>query len=406
MRQLRYFLFSVLTVSPLWLTTPAQAETVLLDEIVAVVNDDVVLASELTQRIEEVRARYTGNLAVLPGQQELQSQVLDVLILESIQTQLASKSGLSIADSELNAALDRFARSQRLNLQQLQQADLEQYRSLRHQIETQMLLGRLQQRDVGRRVQVNPGEIDAYLDSQAGRAAMAPELRLAHLKVSNQSEAQKIHQTLSDGGQLLDQSGATDLGFLTLSKLPSIFRDKGLSKLNPGQTIPPIANGDSYHLVQLIEKRSSQVQLVDQVRARHILIKPDLLLDEAQAKNLAESLRQRILDGEDFALLAEQYSADLGSKANGGELDWSDPGIFVPEFQATIEQSELNQLSPVFKTDFGFHFLEVLERRQQDISEEEIRSKTANALYQNKYQEELQRWLAEIRQNAYVDKRI
>ncbi|GIX31564.1 MAG: chaperone SurA [Porticoccaceae bacterium] len=400
----------------------------LLDRIVAVVDDDVVMASELEERLATIEARIRQSGAEPPPREVLAPQVLERLILERIQLAMAVRAGIRISDAELDQALAEVARSQGFPSTEafLARARAEgmSEEAIREQLLTELMLTRLQQVQVNRRIQVTEQEIDNFLASEEGRLWDSPEVHLGHILLPLPANAppDEVERTLAKARELIaelragadfrqlaiahsaDQSALEggDLGWRRLAQLPALFIPV-VEALAPGQVSEPVRSDAGVHILKLYERRGGEAQVITQSFVRHILLKPNEIRDdEATRRELAE-LARRIRAGEDFAALAKQYSEDLGSARSGGELGWSFPGKFVPEFERVVEELPLGAVSDPFRTRFGWHIVQVTERRNQDFTEELRRARAEAILRSRKYEEELQLWLREIRDRAYVE---
>ncbi|AJQ94227.1 peptidylprolyl isomerase [Gynuella sunshinyii] len=387
-------------------STSSLAALKLVDEIAAVVNDNVILVSELDKRVEDIKMRYSSNPNLLPSDKELKDQILDVMITEEVQLQMADKRGIYISDDAINQAFNRFAQGNKLDPEEFKQRYPGQYQFIREQIERQIKISQLQQRLLRSVIKVNQQEVDSYLNTEAGREAQGKEIKLIFLSTDDADQAKQIYQQVQAGKPLTDFDGSKDLGFRALDKIPSLFQNRDLGNKANGFILPPIEANNRYNLVQVADQRTTNTHKVEQVLVRHILIKPNLVLTDDQAVSLLKNLRQRILNGESFAKLASQYSEDLYSKELGGELGWTEPQVFQPEFADTVKKLKNGQLSDVIKTDYGYHILEVVDRRTQDVSDQELRNNASQAIFNAKYEEELQRWIAETRSGAFIEKRI
>ena len=378
----------------------------LVDEIAAVVNDNVILVSELDQRVQDIKMRYASNANLLPSDNDLKNQILDVMITEEVQLQMADKRGIYISDDAINQAFDRFAKGNNLSPETFKQSYPKQYQFIRDQIERQMKIGQLQQRQLRSSIKVNQQEIDSYLNTEAGREAQGKELDLVYLSTDTAAQAQDIYQQVKAGKPLTDFDGSKDLGFRALDKIPSLFQNKDLSSKENGFVLPPVEANGRFNLVQLVDQKVTNTHKVEQVLVRQILIKPNLVLTDNQALTLAQQLRQRIVNGDSFANLASEYSDDLYSKELGGELGWTEPQVFPPDIADVVNQLKTGELSDVIKTDYGYYLLEVMNRRMQDVSDQELRDNASKAIFTAKYEEELQRWIAEAKSSAFIEKRI
>lgn len=410
-----------LTVAP----PTTRAATEILDQVVAIVDDDVIMASELRDRLASITESIRSRGMEMPPEDTLIRETLDRLILESIQLQMGQRVGVRISDAQLDAAVQRIAAQNRMTVDQFIER-LEQegqsYAAMRENLRREMILQRVQGGNVSQRIQITDKEIDNFLDTDEGRALTQPEYRIVHALLplspdtpeaeveAAQAHVEALLQRIRDG-EPFDQAVSSsegeysfsggDLGWRKQGDLPSLFADVA-PKLGEGETSDPIRSPSGIHLINMNAKRGGE-QIVAQTKVRHILIKPSEILTDQQAKELAAELKQRIEDGEEFAELAREYSEDIGSAQEGGELGWTQSGQMVPEFEAVMESTEVGEISDPLRSQFGWHILEVQERRQQDMTQEAIRNKAAEALHQRKYQEELDAWLRKIRDEAFVD---
>jgi peptidyl-prolyl cis-trans isomerase SurA len=401
-----------------------------LDYIVAVVDDDVVLASELVSRLDSVRKQMRASNVPLPPNDILVSQLLERLIMEAIQMQMGQRAGVRIDDQTLTRTLEGIAAQNELSLEQFTRALAEEgidYREFREDVRRDMVIARVQRSRVNSRVYISDEEINAFLASPLGRAALSDEYRVGHILlavaeegdagavVAAEAKAREIYQALQEGAdfrQLAIANSADsraleggDLGWRKAAELPSLFAEQVIV-LEVGQTAPPIRSGSGFHIVQLLDKRGASVEVVEQSLVSHILVKPSEIRTEEETKLLIEDIHRRILAGESFADLARRYSEDPGSGLAGGDLGWSEPEKFVPEFADVMRSLDVDEISQPFRTQFGWHVLEVRGRRQQDMSEEARRNLAIRALHSRRFEEELQEWLREIRDEAFVEIRL
>lgn len=395
-----------------------------LDKVIAIVDDDVVLASELNERVKQVETNFKQSGRPLPPADTLRQEVLDRLILENIQLQMAYRAGVRINDAQLNQTLTRIAEQNNFNLTQFKaalEADGISYTAYREQIRTEMLLNRVQQGNVNRRVQITDQEIANFLASEEGKTLTAPEYRILHTLIplsSSASDAEiararayadKLYQRIRNGedyatvtsGSHPFKLSTTDLGWRKKQDLPSLLTDLTES-LAEGQTAAPFQSASGFHLVEMKETRGVG-EVIQQTHARHILLKPSAIRDDQATEQQINALRQRILNGEDFAELAREYSEDIGSALEGGDLGWTNPGQLVESFQNAMDKTALNAVSPAFKSRFGWHILQVLDRRSKDVTDDIRRNVARNFIHQRKFDDELQAWLQNIRDEAYVD---
>lgn len=401
----------------------------MLDRIVAVVNDDVVLASELEEQFQLAMARLSQRSNQLPPEDVLKRQVLEQLINERLQLSIAERTGIKVDDQTLDNAVRRIAENNNLSLGEFRDT-LERegmnMASFREGLRKQIIVTRLRQRQVEGRVNVSPAEIDEYLASQAD-ADRSSEYLLGHILIaapegataeelrSAREEAEAVMARLQEGGdfaalaaEFSDSGSALEggsLGWRAGNEVPSLFAGV-VPDMSTGDIRGPIQNASGFHIVKLIDQRSGERVMVDQVRARHILIVPDKVVSDQDAQLRLETLRRRIRNGEDFGELASAHSADTGSASDGGELGWRDPNEFVPAFREVVQQLPVGEVSEPFQSNFGWHIVEVLERREHDGTEQVRRREAAEAIRERKTNEAMEEWLRRMRDQAYVDIRL
>lgn len=403
----------------------AQAATEILDQVVAIVDDDVIMASELRERLAVITESLKARAVDMPPEDELIRQTLDRLILESIQIQKGQRVGVRISDAQLNGAMGRIASQNGMSLEQFsQRLEIEgkSYQEMREQIRREMVLQRVQSGNVNQRIQITPQEVDNFLATEDGQKLTQAEYRLVHalLAIAPNATASTIAEAQAHVDGLLSRiasgepfddvvSSSTgdyalsggDLGWRKLSDLPSLFADIA-PQLEVGETSQAIRSDSGLHLVNLQDLRGG-VQMVAQTEVRHILIKPSEILSDDEANVLIVQIKERVEAGEDFADLAKEFSEDIGSAQEGGQLGWTSPGQMVPEFEEEMAKTEDGSLSEPVRSQYGWHLLEITGRRDQDITELAIRGKASEYLHQRKFQEELDAWLQRIRDEAFVD---
>jgi peptidyl-prolyl cis-trans isomerase SurA len=412
-------------------TRESATQGVLLDRIAAVVNDGVVLSSELDDETVLVSERLRAQKLELPPQNQLRQQVLERLVIQEIQMQRANRAGIKIPDEALNNALQEVAQRNGMNLSQLPDALAAQgidYTNYRDAMRKELTLNVLHQRDVLQRISVTPREIDQYLERQARQPSEGKEYNVSHILLAVPSSAtpeqveqigkhaQEIYERAKGGedfaklavaysnSQTALDGGA--LGWRKGTELPTFLADVVL-KLKPGEVSAPMRAPTGYHLVKLNDVRGSEQKVVvEQSHSRHILIKTNELQDDATVRQRLEQVRARILKGEDFAGLAQVLSEDPGSASEGGDLGWSSPGTFTPEFDKVLSGLKDNEISEPFKTNFGWHIVQLLGRRQFDSTDELKRKHALDAIRASKADEETELWMRRIRDEAYVDYKI
>lgn len=401
---------------------------VMLDRVAAVVNEGVVLSSEVDEQVALVTERLKTQGLEMPPETVLRQQVLERLVLQEIQMQRAQRAGIRINDENLNQALGEVAQRNGIPLAQLPQALAQQgldYASYRESVRREMTLQVLQQRDVIQRINVSPRELDQFLEKQKSRPSELNEYNLSHILIAVPQEAtpqqlDEASRRAADVGrrarsgedfaklavaysnsQTALEGGA--LGWRKGPEIPTVLADLVVG-LKPGEVSEPLRTPSGYHIVRLNEVRGNDQQVViRQTRARHILLKPTEIQDDATVRQRLLDARERILKGEDFAVLAKTLSEDPGSAAEGGDLGWSAPGNFVPEFDRMLESLTENEISQPFRTQFGWHVVQLLGRRDYDNTEELRRQRAFLQLRESKADEETELWLRRLRDEAYVD---
>jgi peptidyl-prolyl cis-trans isomerase SurA len=401
---------------------------VMLDRVAAVVNEGVVLSSEVDEQVALVTERLKTQGLEMPAQTVLRQQVLEQLVLQEIQMQRAQRAGIRINDENLNQALGEVAQRNGIPLAQLPQALAQQgldYASYRESVRREMTLQVLQQRDVIQRINVSPRELDQFLEKQKSRPSELNEYNLSHILIAVPQEAtpQQLDEASRRAADVSQRARSGEdfaklavaysnsqtaleggsLGWRKGPEIPTVLADLVVG-LKPGETSEPLRTPSGYHIVRFNEVRGNDQQVViRQSRARHILLKPTEIQDDATVRQRLLDARERILKGEDFAVLAKTLSEDPGSAAEGGDLGWSAPGNFVPEFDRMLESLTENEISQPFRTQFGWHVVQLLGRREYDNTEELRRQRAFLQLRESKADEETELWLRRLRDEAYVD---
>ncbi len=422
---IKTLLLSAALTGAMLVTAPLQAATEIIDQVVAIVDDDVIMASELRERVNAVSENLQARGMQMPPEDQLIRDTLDRLILESIQLQMGRRAGVRISDDQLNEALQRIAAQNRMTLEQFTQALAQRgqsYDAMREQVRREMIIQRVQAGNVNQRIQITEQEVGNFMSTQEGQALTQPEFHLLHALMPIDPDAsertieaataqvnavmkriragESFKKVLQTSNQPYAFSGG-DLGWRKLDDLPSLFTEI-VPKLSPGQTADPVRSESGYHIVYLEAVRGLD-QVITQTKARHILVKPSEIMTDEQARDLVQQLRSRAMAGEDFADLAREYSEDFGSAQEGGELGWTMPGQMVPQFEAAMAATAVDQISEPVRTQFGWHIIKVEGRREEDMTNEATRAKAMDYVHNRKYQEELDAWLRQIRDEAFVD---
>ena len=411
-------------------STSAFAEPVALDRVAVVVNESIIMSSEVDQRIRDIRAQLMARKAQLPADEVLANQVKEQLIIESIQLQLAERQGIRVSDSELNSTMNRIAQQNNLSLSDFRKALINEgrdYQQVRDQIRRELIISRVQQNNVNRRVSVTDQEVQNYLNSDLAKNQDRSEFLLSNILVAlpspaspeqikaAQERAKQLKVELDQGASFADVAvrssdapnalNGGDLGWRKAQELPTqIF--SAVSGLAAGEVSKVVRTPSGFNLLQLRERRGDQATLVTETRARHILVAPSEIRTSAQAQAFAEELYTRYNEGEPFEELARRYSDDPGSGSLGGELGWIQPGKMVVEFEQQMDKLAINEVSVPFESRFGWHIVQVQERRQQDFTTEMRENQARAEIRKRKYDEALSNWLRELRSEAYVDIKV
>ena len=404
-----------------------EAKIELIDRVIAVVDSGVIMESELNLRVQDIIGRLRSEGTELPPKELLEEQVLERLIIEEIQLQIGDSAGVKISDAELNRALSMLASQNSMNLEQFKEsldANNSSYSKLRDSVRKELIIQRVQRGKVGANIEISEQEIENFLNSEEGRSKLAEQYNVQQILLSLNSEApeSKVNSTKEKGadiirryneGESFEKLAATyssdqnaleggSLGWRKATELPTLFSDV-VTKMKVGEASELIRSGAGFHIIRLAEKRGDVVKFEDQTLVRHILVQPSEIRSEKQTKDLMNEIFQKLVDGEDFKQLARQHSEDPGSKMEGGELGWSAPDTFDPAFEAVMNSVDIGEVSRPFQSSFGWHILEVLDRRNEDISDDVRKNRAYSIIFNRKFEQELQRTLIELRSESYVD---
>ena len=409
MRKNIYIALSIL------LALPLSAKIEILDRVAIIVGEGVVLESQVNNMLENIKKRYQEQGAPMPPQEMMLEQVQERLIIEELQLQMGRQAGIRVGDGELNQAFENIAQSNGLSLEsfiETLEAEGESYEELRSQVRKEMIIQRVQRGRVGREVDITEQELDGFLATEGAVKELSPELFVRQILVSDQNKADSLLMDINNGEDFANlakenstssnASSGGEMGWRNLADLPSLFAD-ALKNKKKGYISPPLKGGSGYYILKLEDKRGDLVRFEDQWNVRHILMMTTKLRDETFTKKELEEVRARVLDGEDFSLLAKEYSEDPGSASRGGDLDWLSQGKTAPAFEKMMLESPVNEISPVFESEFGFHFLQVLETRTEDLTEEVIKDRAYGILFARKFDEELENSLRTTRAEAFVE---
>lgn len=420
-------LLLMLFLSPSITLAATNTAPVKMDRIIAVVDQSVITEQELANRIKTVSAQLEKQGTPLPPQEVLEKQILERLIVDSLQLQLAAQTGLKVDDTMLDKTIERIAAQNKMDVAEFKEAlekDGITIRQFREDIRNEITISRLRERDVDNKLTVSDGEIDNFLTTQANRGDDQDEFEISHILVrtpedSSPEDLEKartktdaILKELADGkdfsqvsANLSDTPNALEggqMGWKTGSQIPTLFLEV-LKPMQAGEVSKPIRSPNGFHILKLTNRRGGTSSLViDQTHARHILIKLSEVVSEKDAKQKMDSIKERLDNGVKFEEMARQYSED-GSANNGGDLGWVNPGDTVPQFEKAMNELGVGEFSAPIQTPFGWHIIQVLERRKQDMSKEAARLKARQEIRVRKSDEAYQDWVRELRDRAFVE---
>lgn len=411
-----------------FLSLKTQAAPELLDSVSVIVDQGVVLESQISELISVVKRNAVLNNQTLPSDRVVRTQAIEKLIVDSLQMQLAERMGIQISDPQLEQTITNIARDEKMSLAQFRQKVAEEgvtFDTYREEIRKEIILGEVRRANVRRRVYITEQEINnlvKLIDEQGDQQA---EYHLGHILVefpsepsdadieaakvradkvleflNNGSDFAKIATTSSGGPRALEGG---DMGWMNINSMPTLFAEavRGKSK---DDLVGPIRSGAGFHILKVKDLRGIEKVEIAEVDARHILVAPSVILSDEKAVKMLDKFRAQILAGEaDFAALAKEHSADTGSALKGGELGWASPDIYVPEFKDTLAKLEIDEISQPFRTQYGWHIMQLLGKRVGDATEQRKQDKAYQLLFQRKFAEESDAWLREIRASAYIE---
>ncbi|MES2499386.1 MAG: peptidylprolyl isomerase [Pseudomonadota bacterium] len=424
-------LFLMLFLVPsITLAATNSAAPVKMDRIIAIVDQGVITEQELTNRMQTVSAQLQKQGTQLPPQDVLEKQILERLIVDSLQLQLAAQTGIKVDDTVLDKTIERIAAQNKMDVAEFKDAlekDGLTLRLFREDIRNEITMSRLRERDVDNKLTVTDGEIDNFLTTQANRGDDQDEFEISHILIrapedSSPEDIQKLRtkteavlKELADGKDFTEVSAnysdtpnafeGGKMGWKKGTQLPALFLDT-LKPMQVGEVSKPIRSPNGFHILKLTNRRGGEISLmVDQTHARHILIKLTEVVSEKDGKQKMDSIKERLDNGVKFEELARQYSED-GSANNGGDLGWVNPGDTVPQFETAMNELAINEISEPVRSPFGWHIIQVLERRKQDMSKEATRLKARQEIRARKSDEAYQDWIRELRDRAFVELRL
>ena len=416
---------SLLTSCLLLGNVPVTAEV--LGKIAAVVEDDVILEQELNQEVSTIEQRIQASKSQMPPESILRKQVLEKMIIDRLQRQLAEKAGITVTEEMLNNSAADIAQRNNMTLQQFR-AELEHqgmtYKGFLDNMRNEIIINQLRSREIGGRIKVTDREVDHYLETQGKVGEEAAQYHLGHILIAvkeaaSASEIQKAQSKADNlvkklrAGQDFSQAAMSeseddnalkggDLGWRTVNDIPTLFADK-VSQMRAGEVADAVRSPSGFHIIKMLEIKGLDNHTITKTKVRHILIKTNELVDDEEAKKRLLALKVRIADGDDFASLARAHSDDKGSALKGGSLDWVSPGDLVKPFEETMTQLDINQISEPIQTQFGWHLIQVLDRENKDDSLEHKKNLVRDAIRKRKIEEETELWMRRLRDEAYVE---
>lgn len=416
-------LIVVSTLSPF-----ANAAEVEVDKIEAVVNNELILTSDMISMKRDLTKRYQESGQSLPDPKNLDKQVLDKLISDRLQLQIAERIGLRINDSQVDQTIAEIAKNRGTTVSGLREELASSginYKAFVGNIRDELTINEVRQIQVRRRISISDQEVEQVINRIKQAGEEKTELRFAHIllkvaedaspeeKLTTDKKAEKLAEQIKNGANIQTLAVANsegpkagdggDWGWRKLDDIPSLFAEQ-LSETNTkGEVVGPFHTRLGVHIIKVLDKKGGQNIMTEEVKSRHILIKPSIILSEEKTQALLAKLRQQILDGtKTFEELAKQYSQDPSSAVRGGDLGWADPNVYVPEFRDIAQTQEIGEISQPFQTTHGWHILQVLDKRESDTTESATKQKAYNLIYRQRFPAEAYAWLNELRQEAYI----
>lgn len=387
----------------------------ILDRVAVIVEDGLIMESQIKRDLEDMIKRYDEQNIPKPDNSILREQVIESLIIEELQLQLADRYGIRISDEELNNTISRIAANNNYQLEEFIkfiENDGSSYVDFRENVKKQITIQRVQRGRVGSEIDITEKEFEAFLETNESLSELEPELLVRQILVKDINKANEIYGKIQNGVSFesIAQSEPSNTfkknnGLMEWRKaidMPELF-SKAINLKPVGFVSEPIKSGAGYHILKLEEQRGRFVKNEEQWSARHILLIPSTIRDDEATIQELENIRQKIIDGENFAKMANDYSEDPGSAKSGGELGWYGKGVFAAEFEKVMVEIEPNVISEIFETEFGYHFLEVIDKRNYDMTRDIIRDEAYQILYERKFNEELENTLRAIRAEAFVE---
>ena len=405
----------ILTTLLLISSSQLEAKIELLDRIAIIVDDGVVMESQINKARAALEEGYREQNIQLPPKDILLDQIKERLIIEELQLQLADRAGVKISDAELNSSFSRLAANNEMTLEEFIsfiESNGDSYEEVRETMRKEMRIQRIQRGRVNSNIEITEKEFEAFLATDESLGELEPELQVRQILVKNENIANRVIGLINEGSSFSElakeysiSSNASNGGLMDWRKaidMPELF-ENALKDKSIGHISEPLESGSGFHILKLEDKRGQFVQFEDQWNARHILLIPSAIRSNDETEIQLKEIRQRVIDGDDFALLAEEFSEDPGSAKIGGELGWMGLGVFTPTFEEIMLNTEVGTISEVFESEFGFHFLEVLGKRNHELTDKLIEDRAYGLLYSRKFDEELENTLRTMRAEAFVE---
>ncbi|MCL1040393.1 peptidylprolyl isomerase SurA [Shewanella marisflavi] len=425
MKPCKQLIFALLT---LVMSHGAMAENVPLDRVTVQINEGIVLESEIVNMLKTVKANAKAAGQSLPSDKALRTQVIERLIMTRLQLQMADRIGLHIGDLQLDQTIENIAKEQKMTpdmMREQLEADGISWSQYREQLREEITLGEIQRIQVQRRIQVSPQEINSLVKLIEEQGMQQVEYQIGHILIevpnspnseqleSASNRANAVLKRLQDNADFKQTAIASSSGpkaleggiwdYMNVNEMPTLFAEL-LVGAKTGDIIGPVRSGAGFHIIKVMDARGLQTKEIDEVRSRHILIKPSPILSEERAKAMLDKFVAQLRSGEaDFASLARQYSEDPGSATKGGELGWADPSVYVPAFAQTLNALKINEISEPFRSSHGWHIVQLEEKRKTDATDKFNTNRAHQLIFRRKFNEELQNWLDEMRAEAYIE---
>jgi peptidyl-prolyl cis-trans isomerase SurA len=401
----------------------------LLDRVAIIVDNSVVLDSEISSLVQQVKRESSAAGRSTPSDEVLRTQASERLIVQKLQLQLAEQMGIRINDAQLDQAINGIAAENEISVEELRrrvESNGTPWPTYREDIREQMMTSEVQRAQVQRRIYISPQEVEGLIRMIDEQGDSTTEYNLSHILISFEDEtgeddeaaakrrADRVFELIQDEGNDFAEMAVTassasnaldggEMGWMSSNTMPTLFADAVDGK-QEGELVGPLRSGVGFHILRVNEVRGADVFTAEEVKARHILVQPSIIVSDNRARDMLEDFRQQILNGEaSFEELAQEHSADTGSAALGGELGWADPNMYVPEFRDRVQEQEIGVISEPFRTSHGWHIVEVQDRRVEDITHQRKREQARQMLYSRKFREEVDIWREEIRDAAYIE---